>query len=150
MSVVVVLLLHIDTNDATRGGGHNAHQEAVMPHQQVEFLQIVQRLAMHCVLLISIVYHTVFVGINHGAANRDVKVARANEPNELVSKGTRHLQTREPSRIAAFAFAVIAPPLSATAIAPHNARPFQVLNHQLAKPVVPRDGIVYHHHDEQR
>jgi hypothetical protein len=149
MSIVVVLLLHVDTNNATRGGGRNAHQQAVMPHQQVEFLQLVQRLAMHHALSIPIAYHTVFVGADHGAADRDFEAARANKPNELVGEGMRHLQTREPSRVAAFAFAVIVPPSSATAIAPRNAGPFQVLDHQLAKPVVPRDGIVHCHRDEQ-
>ncbi len=120
-----------------------------MPHQQVEFLQLIQHLATHCALLIPITYHTVFVGINHGAADRDVKAARANELNKLVREGTHHLQTWEPSRVAAFAFVVTVPPSLATAIAPHNAGPFQVLDHQLAKPVVPRDGIIYCHHDEQ-
>jgi hypothetical protein len=38
---------------------------------------------------------------------------------------------------------VIVHPSSATAIAPCNAGLFQVLDHELAKPVVPRDGIVY-------
>ncbi len=119
-----------------------------MPHQQVEFLQLVQCLATHCALLIP-AYHTVFVGVDHGAADRDVKAAHANEPNELVGEeGTRHLQTQEPSRATAFAFAVIVPPLSAAAIAPRNTDLFQVLDHQLAKLVVPRDGIVYCHHDE--
>ena len=120
-----------------------------MPHQQVEFLRLVQRLAAHHALLIPIAYHTVFVGIDHGAAGRDIKAAHANEPNELAGEGTRHLQTWEPSRVAAFAFAVIVPPSLATAIAPRNAGPFQVLDHQLAKPVMPRDGIVYHHHNKQ-
>jgi hypothetical protein len=121
-----------------------------MPHQQVEFLQLVQRLATHRTLLIPITYHTVFVGVDHGAADCNVEAARANEPNELVGEGTRHLQTREPSRVAAFAFVVIVPLLLATAIAPRNAGPFQVLNHQLAKPVMPRDGIVYRHRDKRQ
>jgi hypothetical protein len=121
-----------------------------MPHQQVEFLQLVQSLAMHRALSIPIAYHTVFVGVDHGAANCDVKAARANKTNDLVGEGTHHLQTREPWGIAAFAFAVIVPPSSATAIAPRNAGLFQVLDHQLAKPVMPRGGIVYRHRDERR
>ncbi len=80
-----------------------------MPHQQVEFLQLIQRLATHCALSIPIAYHTMFVGVDHGAADRDVKAAHANEPNELVGEGTRHLQTREQSRVVAFAFPVIVP-----------------------------------------
>ncbi len=149
MSVIIVLLLHVDTNNATRGGGRNAHQQAVMPHRQVEFLQLVQCLAMHHALLIPIAYHTVFVGIDHGAADHNIKAARANGPNELVGEGTRHLQTWEPLRVATFAFTVIVPPSSATAITPRNAGPFQVLDHHLAKPVMPRDGIVYRHRNKQ-
>ncbi len=120
-----------------------------MPHQQVEFLQLVQRLATHRALLIPIVCHTVFVGVDHDAADHNIKVACANEPNELVGEGTHHLQTREPLHVTAFAFAVIVPPSLATAIASRNARLFQILDHQLAKPVMPRDGIVYRHHDKQ-
>ncbi len=78
-----------------------------MLHQQVEFLRLVQRLATHHVLLIPIAYHTVFVGVDHGAADRDVEAARANKTNDLVGEGTRHLQTWKPSRVAAFAFTVI-------------------------------------------
>ncbi len=70
-----------------------------MLHQQVEFLQLVQCLT-HRALLIPIAYHTVFVGIDHGAADRDIEAARANEPTKLVGEGTRHLQTWEPSRVA--------------------------------------------------
>ncbi len=150
MSIVIFLLLHVDTNDAMRGGGRDAHQQAVMTHQQVEFLQLIQHLATHCVLSIPIAYHTVFVGADHGAADRNVKAARVNKPNKLVGEGTCHLKTRELLRVAAFAFAVIVPPSSATTIAPCNAGPFQVLDHQLAKPVVPRDGIIYRHHNERQ
>jgi hypothetical protein len=119
-----------------------------MSHQQVESLQLVQRLATHRVFSIPIMYHTVFVGIDHGAADRDIEAARANKPNELVGEDTHHLQTWELSRAAAFAFAVIVAPLLATAIAPRNASPFQILDHQLAKPVMPRDGIIYCHRNE--
>ena len=35
-----------------------------------------------------------FVCVEHGAADRDVEAARADEPNELVVEGTSRLQTR--------------------------------------------------------
>ncbi len=93
--------------------------------QQREFLQLVQGLAPH----------------------RPLPIFRAyqGDVNTLIHQGVRPLLTQEsflPVFVSMFA---VVPFLVAASATSGDTSPFQVLNHQLSKPVVSGDGIIYHH-----